>query len=401
MNGFDTTPNDPTAATPGPVSPSSADPFATSAAAHDPYTATGYSGPVYGTPAPGYVPPPSSAGLPNPGLATLLGFIPGVGAMYNGQFAKGLAHIVIFAILVSLSDHVNGIFGLLVAGWIFYMVFDSYQTARARRDGLQLPDPFGLNNIGERMGIGNGPNWSDFTAKPAPGQTPPPPSTGYGYAPGPQATPYQNAPDAAAPCYQQAYAPGSEPYAASGFGNYAAPYVPPIPPLPPLPGNTAGLPVGAFWLIGLGFFALLGTLSHRLFWSSRFLDGIIVLVVGATLLTTQTLRARAVYPAGSAAGGWYILRNMRGGLILLAIGVALTLSHLGIAWDYLWPYLLILLGVLLLVERALHNRMMAAGSFASGYSSEFPGTTDPFTPSPPTGTSFVPTPSPRDDEEGR
>ena len=31
-----------------------------------------------------------------PGLAFALGFIPGVGAIYNGQYLKGLVHALIF-----------------------------------------------------------------------------------------------------------------------------------------------------------------------------------------------------------------------------------------------------------------------------------------------------------------
>src|ERR1700734_2543697 len=57
---------------------------------------------------------PMFTGTPHPMLAALLGFIPGVGAMYNGQYAKAIAHVVIFAVLASLSDHV-GPFGILVA----------------------------------------------------------------------------------------------------------------------------------------------------------------------------------------------------------------------------------------------------------------------------------------------
>ena len=36
----------------------------------------------------------------HPGLALFLGFIPGVGAIYNGQYAKGLVHAVVFGLLV-------------------------------------------------------------------------------------------------------------------------------------------------------------------------------------------------------------------------------------------------------------------------------------------------------------
>lgn len=94
------------------------------------------------------IPPPSMG--PSPGLATLLGFIPGVGAMYNGQYMKALVHVIVFVVLVGLSGHF-WFFGLLVAFWVLYQVFDAHQTARARRDGLPLPDPFGLNELGETL----------------------------------------------------------------------------------------------------------------------------------------------------------------------------------------------------------------------------------------------------------
>ena len=95
-----------------------------------------------------FVPPP--AGTPNPVVAGLLGLIPGVGAMYNGQMIKGLIHVLIFAVLVSAA-HVYGIFGLFIAGWVCYQVFEAYHTAKARRDGEPLPDPFGLNELTERV----------------------------------------------------------------------------------------------------------------------------------------------------------------------------------------------------------------------------------------------------------
>ena len=57
------------------------------------------------------------AGTPNPTLAAVLGLIPGVGAMYNGQFFKGLIHVVIFVVLVNITDH-YGIFGIFIAAWV-------------------------------------------------------------------------------------------------------------------------------------------------------------------------------------------------------------------------------------------------------------------------------------------
>src|SRR5205807_9563572 len=48
-------------------------------------------------------PAPISGG-PNPTVAALLGMIPGVGAMYNGQFVKACIHVVIFVSLIAFQD---------------------------------------------------------------------------------------------------------------------------------------------------------------------------------------------------------------------------------------------------------------------------------------------------------
>ena len=90
------------------------------------------------------VPPaaaPSSG--PNPVAATLLGFIPGVGAIYNGQVVKGLIHVLIFAGLVTVAHHAE-FFGALAAFFYFYMVWDAYATAKAIQERRPVPDPFGL-----------------------------------------------------------------------------------------------------------------------------------------------------------------------------------------------------------------------------------------------------------------
>ncbi len=107
----------------------------------------------------------------HPVLAGLLGFIPGVGAMYNGQYIKALAHVLIFAVFVSLSDK-SFVFGLLLAAWIFYQVFDAAQTAKARRDGLPLPNPFGLNDLGSRLGMAPTPGAAPYVAGFSPGAAP-------------------------------------------------------------------------------------------------------------------------------------------------------------------------------------------------------------------------------------
>src|SRR5271155_626621 len=76
-------------------------------------------------PHPFVVPPPSG---PNPSVAAVLGLIPGVGAMYNGQFFKGFIHVIVFVVLVNVTHH-YGIFGLFIGAWVLYQSFEAYHTA--------------------------------------------------------------------------------------------------------------------------------------------------------------------------------------------------------------------------------------------------------------------------------
>lgn len=80
----------------------------------------------------------------HPILAMLLGFIPGVGAIYNGQYAKGLIHAVIFGLLVTIESRGAGglepLVGILIAAWVFYMVFEAYHTAAKRRHGVEVEE---------------------------------------------------------------------------------------------------------------------------------------------------------------------------------------------------------------------------------------------------------------------
>ena len=76
----------------------------------------------------------------SPGLAFVLGLIPGVGAIYNGQYAKGLVHVIIIGLTISIlsSDAARGLeplLGLLLAGFWFYMAFEAYHTAKRRQAG--------------------------------------------------------------------------------------------------------------------------------------------------------------------------------------------------------------------------------------------------------------------------
>jgi len=220
-----------------------------------------------------FVPPP--AGAPNPVLAAILGLIPGVGAMYNGQFLKGLTHVLIFAVLVSAS-HMFGVFGLLIAGWVFYQVFDAYHTAVARRDGAPLPDPLGLNDVGTWLGIGQrGPGGPG-----APGWTQPSaPTTGTGQASqgpaqaaqtSPYQAPYQGFVDPGTqqpsqwqtPYQGQGGAAGAGGTTPAGAGQEVGQGVAPMPPGTPPPMHwRRPEPIAAVVLIAFGVLFLLNKID--------------------------------------------------------------------------------------------------------------------------------------------
>lgn len=80
-------------------------------------------------------------GAPSPGVALALGFIPGVGAIYNGEYVKAFIYIIIFGGIISLfstpaARGFEPLLGLLLAGFYFYMPIEAYQTAKRRAAGL-------------------------------------------------------------------------------------------------------------------------------------------------------------------------------------------------------------------------------------------------------------------------
>lgn len=120
---------------------------------------------------PAAVPPPPPLVIhntPSPGVAMLLGFIPGVGAMYNSQFLKGFIHVVIFVLLIIATDNISGLFGVLIGFFVIYMAFDAYKTAEAKRLGLPLPDPLGLDRL---FGLQESQEHQPFAAAAAPTAT--------------------------------------------------------------------------------------------------------------------------------------------------------------------------------------------------------------------------------------
>jgi len=106
-------------------------------------------------PAPGYVAPmQTTGGGPNPALAGILaGFFPfGVGAVYCGQYAKGLAHFIAAVLLIVGQAHANSgtmhlVLGLCMGGFYFYQLIDAIRSAKAIQTGQPAPDPFGLGTM--------------------------------------------------------------------------------------------------------------------------------------------------------------------------------------------------------------------------------------------------------------
>jgi TM2 domain-containing membrane protein YozV len=105
---------------------------------------TGASNP-YVQPQPQSVPYGAVPVQTSPALAFILGWIPGVGAIYNGQYIKGLVHAVIFGVIVTLissNDEGAGtpFLGIMLAAFVFYMPFEAYHTAKKRQMGITVDE---------------------------------------------------------------------------------------------------------------------------------------------------------------------------------------------------------------------------------------------------------------------
>ena len=82
----------------------------------------------------------------NPALAATLGFIPGLGAVYNGEYVKALIQVLIFGGLIAgvSSDMPSGYIAFLsiaLGCFYCYMPIDAYRVAKARRAGQAEAEP--------------------------------------------------------------------------------------------------------------------------------------------------------------------------------------------------------------------------------------------------------------------
>ena len=86
----------------------------------------------------------------SPGKAAVLGIIPGMGAAYNRQYDKAVAHFGMFAALCIICDEGHGIFGLAAVAFYLFSILDAYRSAQnivatgrvpgtSDGDGMNLP----------------------------------------------------------------------------------------------------------------------------------------------------------------------------------------------------------------------------------------------------------------------
>jgi hypothetical protein len=97
----------------------------------------------------GFAPPVIPAQKQNnaPVLAFLLGFVPGLGAIYNGEYNKAIIHVVVFGAIIfgiasDLGESLQGLLIFALCVFPFYMAIDAMRTAKAKSTGQPLTDPF-------------------------------------------------------------------------------------------------------------------------------------------------------------------------------------------------------------------------------------------------------------------
>lgn len=108
------------------------------------------------------VPPPipvPAAANPSvsPGLAFLLGLMPGVGAIYNGQYAKGLVHAFVFGLFITIMESesrggAQPLIAVLMSAFFVYMPFEAYHTARKRMLGEPVDEFSSLVSLQSKSG---------------------------------------------------------------------------------------------------------------------------------------------------------------------------------------------------------------------------------------------------------
>ena len=77
----------------------------------------------------------------SPGVSLVLGLIPGVGAICNGDYSKALLQVLIFGSLCALADQQPGslgpLFVIISIVFYLYMPLEAYHTAKKRTLALK------------------------------------------------------------------------------------------------------------------------------------------------------------------------------------------------------------------------------------------------------------------------
>jgi len=85
-----------------------------------------------------------------------------VGAIYNSQYVKGLVHVVVFGMIISIlssgaAEGFEPLFGFMIPAWILYMAFEAYHTAKRRLYGYTVDEFSGLVPLRRKHGFPAGP----------------------------------------------------------------------------------------------------------------------------------------------------------------------------------------------------------------------------------------------------
>ncbi|MEO6923946.1 MAG: hypothetical protein ABI142_08975 [Bryocella sp.] len=317
--------------------------------------------PQAGAPYAGSVPPARAVppgGLPNPSAAGWLALIPGAGAFLNGQYAKGLIIFLIFMMLSSLGDS-HSVFGLAALAFYIFQIVDAYQTAKARILGTPLPNPFGLNDLGDRMGFGK--NWPGSMENTAPSAGPvhTAPANAAGMPVGGPVPPVP-------PANWAGYVPPQH-FAQSDPGAWSSPYQSPY-QTPPVTAAYAPVnpqacsrrfPMAAIVLILLGLFALSNSFLH-LEINGSWIAALVLGVFGVWGLIHRLQQVHRDHPQGSdAAVLWAsVLRGPAVLMIVLAVLFVLQGAQM-FTLGQTWPVIVITVGLVLLLQRVLDRVLHA------------------------------------------
>ena len=108
------------------------------------------------SPASGSVPPLGSRRAP--WIAAILAGCPGLGAIYNGSYARGIAFFLAVAVAMKLADRGGDLWGFAVVFLWLFNVIDAYREARliraGRADDREAARERPATSIAEGLGLG-------------------------------------------------------------------------------------------------------------------------------------------------------------------------------------------------------------------------------------------------------